>query len=523
MNTTSAFEIKALFNSFKQDTRNTVSPKDVEQTLSRIGILCDDIRLRKFFLSLQEKVLTQNRLNFSEFSELSMENPSLVSRALTRHLIVPDFQSFRQKISDIFYKVLDNQAGEVASYIPQLAQMPENAFGVSICTVDGQRLSIGDSDTFFSIQSSSKPINYCLALEENGADEVLKHIGREPSGHGFNAITLDALNRPHNPMINAGAIMSCSMIRPKEDQASRFDYIMNMWTQACGGTKPGFNNSIYLSERDTADRNFALGYFMKEKGAFPQGTDIYKTLEIYTQCCSIEASTSLMSIMAATLAKAGVCPMTNKHLFASATVKDRLSVMHSCGMYDFSGEFSFLVGLPAKSGVSGVVLLVIPNVMGICIWSPRLDVLGNSVRGVQFCTELIKHFNFHVYDSILAGYTEKLDPRLHINTSKSESIMEFCWAASTGDFEAIQKLLARGIPINQGDYDKRTPLHLAACEGHAEIVEFLLSKGANPTIKDRWGRTPADDAKEHGHKAIQKLLSVKRPRPKAAAQIEAAA
>ena len=147
----------------------------------------------------------------------------------------------------------------------------------------------------------------------------------------------------------------------------------------------GFNNSVFLSERSTADRNFSMRYFMKEQNCFPTGADLHETLDLYFQSCSMEINTETLSVMGATLANGGVCPTTGEKVLNSSDVRDVLSLMYSCGMYNYSGEFAFQVGLPAKSGVSGAILLVIPNVMCVALWSPPLDSLGNSVRGIQFC------------------------------------------------------------------------------------------------------------------------------------------
>lgn len=357
-------------------------------------------------------------------------------------------------------------------------------------------------------QSCCKPVNYCLALEEHGDDVVHRYVGREPSGHGFNELTLNRAGKPHNTMINAGAIMCCSLVNLGGDMADRFDHVIDRWSALAGDTKIGFSNSVYLSERATADRNFALGYFMREHNGFPEGTDLIATLEFYFQCCSIEMNTEQLAVVAATLANGGVCPATGKRIFHPKTVQHCLSLMYSCGMYDFSGEFAFSIGLPAKSGVSGAIMIVVPNVGGICTWSPRLDKQGNSVRGIAFCKKLVETFNFHNYDN-LTGLSEKRDPRRDRIHAEADVIVSLIWSASKGDLTAIQRLYAFGVDLDGADYDGRTPLHLAASEGHRHVVDFFMNHGANLSPRDRWGGTPAEDARRHGHAEIAELLEAR--------------
>ena len=188
-------------------------------------------------------------------------------------------------------------------------------------------------------------------------------------------------------------------------------------------------------------------------------------------------------------------------------VQSCLSLMLSCGMYDYSGEWAFRIGLPAKSGVSGVVLTIIPNAMGICTWSPRLDELGNSVRGIDFNTRLVERFNFHVYDGLGGARRDKSDPRKRALDDERRLLFDLCWAASEGDVDAIQRLVLRGANPSGTDYDGRTPLHLAACEGRDEAVALLLQFGANPDTRDRWDSRPIDDAKRGGHNAIADMLA----------------
>ena len=193
----------------------------------------------------------------------------------------------------MYARVRADNGGAVADYIPQLKRVDPEKFGIAVCTVDGQRFSTGDTSDLFCVQSVCKPINYSLALEEHGVAAVHRHVGREPSGRGFNELSLTDDGLPHNPMINSGAIMSCSLLRSRDELADRFDHVAATWRRLSGSARVGFNNSVYLSERRTADRNFALGYFMREQGAFPDGTDLVETLEFYFQCCSSSSTRSL--------------------------------------------------------------------------------------------------------------------------------------------------------------------------------------------------------------------------------------
>lgn len=449
-------------------------------------------------------------LDRSTFKSIVTKNIVLISRAFRGQFVIPDFTGFTKYIEEFYWKCKANHNGKVADYIPQLARYSPDYWGVSLCTIDGQRFSIGDVEVPFTIQSCSKPLSYAISLNSVGADTVHKYIGQEPSGRMFNELILDYTKKPHNPMINAGAIVVCSLllslVKPEMKLSDKFDYIASYFKRLAGYEFLGFSNATFLSERDSGDRNYALGFYMREHKCFPDKNNLKETLDFYFQLCSMETNCDAASVIAATLANGGICPITEEKVLDSHCVRDTLSLMHSCGMYDYSGQFAFNIGLPAKSGVSGALILVVPNVMGMCLWSPPLDALGNSVRGVQFCDELVQVFNFHRYDN-LKHTSQKKDPRRHKFETKGLQIVSLLFSAASGDVTAMRRHKLSGMDMGQCDYDGRTSLHLAAAEGHSDCVEFLLKQCHVPhSPRDRWGHTPLDDARTFHQTRVVELL-----------------
>jgi len=271
----------------------------------------------------------------------------------------------------------------------------------------------------------------------------------------------------------------------------------------------GFSNAVYQSERATADRNFALAYFMKETNAnkpvgFPEGVELGDVLELYFQCCSVEMSCEALSVVAGTLANGGICPLTGDRVWAERDVRHCLSLMQSCGMYDFSGQFLFEMGFPAKSGVAGLVLSVIPGVVGCCSYSPRLDEYGNSVRGVALCRRLANEFHYHCLDS---HHARQMPAAASAKGADAGQVAAACSLAAEGNLAGLQQMAFEGFVMDTADYDGRTPLHLAASEGKVEVIRFLLGVcKCDPAPKDRWGNVPADDAERGGHVEASAVL-----------------
>nr|CAD7413903.1 unnamed protein product [Timema poppensis] len=311
------------------------------------------------------------RLNPEVFKEIISPNVRLISQAFTNQLIVPDFTEFCDQIKMFYDKCKTNQDGKVASYIPQLAKMTSSYWGVSVCTIDGQRCSFGDTNIPFTLQSCrenyilcwksalrpvpqrsyspdsntcltppcsitqvlrvaqtdverqfmgkhittwlfkitnnvltlgceilckscvclvcvpSKPLTYAIALEELGNEEVHTYVGQEPSGRMFNELVLDSQNKPHNPMVNAGAIMVCALlqtlVKPTMTLPEKFDFLLNYLRRMAGGESIEFNNAVFMSERDHADRNYALGFLMSEYKCFPKGSALQECMDFYFQ------------------------------------------------------------------------------------------------------------------------------------------------------------------------------------------------------------------------------------------------
>ncbi|CAL8267250.1 unnamed protein product [Lota lota] len=477
--------------------------------LKTTGLRTGDPRLKECMATLKETLKNTSdgvMLDRHLFKKCVQSNIVLLTQAFRKKFVIPDFPTFSSHIDELYESAKKLDEGQVADYIPQLSKFSPDLWAVSLCTVDGQRHTVGDTKVPFCLQSCVKPLKYAIAVHDHGTDYVHSFIGKEPSGLRFNKLFLDEEDKPHNPMVNAGAIVCTSLIKQGASNAEKFDYVMDFLNKMAGNEYVGFSNATFQSERESGDRNFAIGYYLKEKKCFPEGTDMTSILDFYFQLCSIEVTCESASVMAATLANGGFCPITGERVLSPESVRDTLSLMHSCGMYDFSGQFAFHVGLPAKSGVAGGILLVVPNVMGIMCWSPPLDKLGNSVRGIQFCTDLVELFNFHNYDN-LRHFAKKHDPRREGGDQRVKSVINLLFAAYTGDVSALRRFALSSIDMEQRDYDSRTALHVAAAEGHGEVVRFLLEAcKVNPVPKDRWGNTPMDEALHFGHHDVATIL-----------------
>lgn len=287
--------------------------------------------------------------------------------------------------------------GTVATYIPELGKARADALSLSVVTVEGEGHSAGDRDYPFSIQSISKLISLALALTELGETSVFSHVGVDPTPDPFNSIMrleMDRVHRPYNPLVNAGAIAVISLL-PYEESESRTAAVLDLARRLTANGTLAVNESIYRSERTTSDRNRALAYFMKST-AILKG-DVEDVLDSYFRQCSIEATVGDLAVMGATLASGGINPVSGERVLSTGVCRIIRALMATCGMYDGSGEFAIRVGIPAKSGVGGGIVAVVPRRMGIAVCGPALDGKGNSICGMEVLEELSRGMRLRVF------------------------------------------------------------------------------------------------------------------------------
>ena len=460
-------------------------------------------------------------------------------------LAVPDFRDFSINLDKIYDEIRPNRSGDLAKYIPPLAEVDPEQFGIAVVTTDGQIYQRGDSDVDFSIQSMCKVFNYSIVVENLGLDKVNRHVGAEPSGRQFDDLTLmvkgmggSSLNPnnqiPFNPMVNAGAIMTTGLINPKNSTGQRLDYVREQFGRIIGWNametsgikRPRFNKNMARQENFKGYNNIATGFLLMATGNIPHSDSILpedvheekeyeydfyiepavtNALKVYFSICSLEMTAKDIAMGAATLANGGVCPITQDRVLSQSTVRNVLPVVQMAGMYNSSGKFFQEIGLPSKSGVGGGILLIVPQLMGICIFSPRLDSVGNSVRGLEVARKITQKYLVHLFDGTMTD-TKRIDPKVPISKWRASSCGEAIWAASNGDVRTLERLTSQQRDLQAGDYDIRTPLHLASAEGQTEVVKYLLNNGVQP-IPDRWGGYPISDARDNGHNEIVELFN----------------
>ena len=307
-------------------------------------------------------------------------------------------------LDELYWRHLSLHEDEAVGYYesgvgyhkPEVLEEKHKLFSICLVTTKGDAFVAGDHGRPFALQSISKTFAYGLALEACGRGRVLERVGVEPSGDAFNSIVFDERhNRPFNPMVNAGALATTDLVGDGDTTEPAMGCILDALRRYAGNEDLGVDEDVFEAELRTADRNRVTAYLMRSEGMLDG--DVEATLALYLQQCSVRVTCRELALMAATLANGGMNPATGERALGVRHVRDVLSVMHTCGMYDFAGEWAYRVGLPAKSGVSGGVLAVVPGKFGIGVYSPGLDAYGNSVRGTAVCEEISERLGLHVF------------------------------------------------------------------------------------------------------------------------------
>ncbi|PAB59811.1 glutaminase A [Anaeromicrobium sediminis] len=305
-------------------------------------------------------------------------------------------------MKDLLDAIVENnrhwtQYGNVATYIPELSKGNAHALGVYVYDVDGNEYSSGDYDVKFTIQSVSKIVSFMCALMDNNFEKLCTKISVAPTHDGFNSIVnLETKNshKPLNPMINSGAIATISMVKGDTPE-DKFNRILDFMKKITNNPNININHDVYHSEKNTGDRNRALAYFMKSTRII--GDDVEWILDVYFKLCSMEVTCKDIAYIGALLANDGVLPFNGERVTTKDICKIVKAVMTTCGMYDGSGEFAVSVGVPAKSGVGGGIVAVVPKKMGIGVVGPALDKKGNSIGGIQILKDLSNRLDLSIF------------------------------------------------------------------------------------------------------------------------------
>ncbi len=317
----------------------------------------------------------------------------------------------RQQMEELHALHLRLGSKQVARYYPPEMESEGHRFGLAFTHIDGTQFHYGDAEYAFPLQSISKVFSYALALEDNGREATLARVGVEPSGDPFNSITFDEEHtRPHNPMINAGALVAIHLVHGANGD-EKVERILEKLRIYAGNPRLHVDQELLARELVANDRNIGLCYLMRSLGMIDGNLE--EIVFVYLSICSVKVTARDLATMGATLAYGGVNPITGERALAQARVRDVVTVMLMCGMYNAAGEWAYDVGIPAKSGVCGGILAAVPNYFGGAFFSPGLDEDGTSIRGINICRDLASRFGLHVFadpDEAMFGRMNPVGP-----------------------------------------------------------------------------------------------------------------
>jgi glutaminase len=324
-----------------------------------------------------------------------------LSAQVRRSPVAPRTEQVQAVINDAYEKFKNDASGKNADYIPYLAQVDPKMFGISVVSTDNQNVSTGEIKYSFSIQSISKVYTLALAMEELGAAKVFEKIGSEPTGRPFNSpsAVVDMPTHTANPLVNAGAIATTSLISGKNAD-EKWKKILAFYSKAAGEPLT-LIDEVYRSEAATNAGNKALAMLL---GKYERiYADPFESVDIYTKQCSVGVNTLQLARMGATLANNGINPATGERVIKSENIPHILSAMAMAGLYDGSGGWAWHVGLPAKSGVGGGIVAVVPGKGAIAAFAPPLDEAGNSVKAQKVITYAAKKLDYNLFSPASVG------------------------------------------------------------------------------------------------------------------------
>lgn len=307
-----------------------------------------------------------------------------------------DKQTVRAAVEAAYDRCKEEQGGKNADYIPYLASVPSTLFGIAACLPDGDVVAVGDTDYVFGIESVSKVPTAILAMNQYGAKEILDRIGADATGLPFNSIMALLLEKEHpsTPLVNAGAISACSMIRPTGDADGKWRAIVSFVADLTG-SEVEVIDELYRSETATNFNNKSIAWLLKNYARIYDDPEL--SLDLYTRQCSLGVTARQLAFMAATIASGGVNPLTRKEVFKPGLAPKITSMMATVGFYEHTGDWLFTTGLPAKTGVGGGIMGVVPGVMGLAAFAPPLDEAGNSVKAQRALAYIAGRLNLGVF------------------------------------------------------------------------------------------------------------------------------
>ena len=309
----------------------------------------------------------------------------------------PEPAAIQKAVDNAYAKFKDEKGGANASYIPYLAKVPSNLFGVVIVTVDGKVYTAGDVDYSFAIESVSKPFTASLVMNESGPETIFQKIGVEPTGLPFNSVLAIELEpaRSVNPFVNAGAMASVSLVKATSPQ-QKWEKILAQYSKFAG-EKLALSDEVYQSEASCNQHNRGIAELLFSYGRLY--ADPLETCDVYTKQCSVLVTAKQLAVMGATIANGGLNPITKERCLDEASVPQLLAVMMMAGFYDESGAWAWKSGLPSKTGVGGGIVSIVPGKMAIVGFSPPLDTAGNSVRGASAIHQIVTDLNLNLFNT----------------------------------------------------------------------------------------------------------------------------